>query len=174
MVEMQLFGGGAWRNRVMVGRKRKPTAVKELQGSRDRHSEQGKEYVDALPVSPLDEINLDLLCDKGKANFIEIYNKLTRSKVLSDTDIEMLKILADAFAQFWDAHAEIQLEGYTFIGSKGVPVKNPYITIKAQAFDRIKSLMGEFGLTPSSRTKIEKVCTDDDNDSLAQILNFGR
>lgn len=155
-----------------MGRPRKPTKIKEIQGSRDRDKEKGKQVVEALDLPLLAKIDTSELCDSAREYFFDLYEKLDQAKVLSSTDIEALKLLADSYAQYWEANSNIKLNGFTIITKKGV-VKNPNLTIKHQAFERIKVLQGQFGMTPASRTNLEKIGDPNEDDPLAAILGFG-
>jgi P27 family predicted phage terminase small subunit len=46
----------------------------------------------------------------------------------------------------------------------GVPVSNPYVVLANQALKRVKSFLTEFGMTPSSRSRIMAVPDDNEDD----------
>lgn len=138
-----------------MGRPKKPTELKIIQGSRDRDKEKGKDLMESETAPSVNEIDLDLLCVLGQKYFNSLYKKLHKADVLKETDIDNLIILADSYAQYWNAHIDVQENGYTVITKKGI-VKNPSLTIKHQAFERIKTLQGQYGLTPATRPNIEK------------------
>lgn len=156
-----------------MGRPKKPTAIKAIQGSRDRDKEKGKTIVEAIEVPAEADIDTSELCEIGRTYFFDLWKKLSDAKVLSATDIDALKILADSYAQYWSANQSIKINGYTIITRKGV-VKNPNLTIKHQAFERIKVLQGQFGLTPASRTNLEQIGGPEEEDPLDKIFNFGK
>lgn len=194
------------------GRKPKPKSLKKLHGSRDRQEEKNKKSnlksMGQLPILELSEIDLDSLCDYGKEKFEKLYEVLNGAKVLSLTDIETLKILADSYAQYWTADQDLKARGFILDGRKKgtdqltraeyMPdhphhfeeeeestgeifyyrvvyesIKNPSNTIKQQAWDRIKAMQGEFGLTPASRTKLVQG-EDENEDPMDNLLNFSR
>lgn len=156
-----------------MGRPKKPTELKRIEGSRDRDKEKGKSIVEAIPLDELDVIDTSELCETAREYFFELHKKLNEARVLSITDIDALKILADSYAQYWEANHHIRSYGYTITTRKGV-VKNPNLTIKHQAFERIKVLQGQFGLTPASRTNLEKIGGPEEEDPLDAIFNFGK
>ena len=51
------------------------------------------------------------------------------------------------------AKRDIELNGMTVEGSRG-PIRNPAVAVFTAATAAMKSLAGEFGLTPSSRSRI--------------------
>jgi len=155
-----------------MGRHKKPKELKLIQGSRDRDKEAGKVVMKPSDVADIEEIDISILCEQGQKNFISLYKKLSAAQILLDTDIENLLILADSYAQYWSAHLDILKNGYTVITKKGI-VKNPNLTIKHQAFERIKTLQGQYGLTPASRTNIEQIGNgENEDDPLGAALGF--
>jgi len=83
---------------------------------------------------------------------------MTAMGVLTTADVDALAVLCETEAEFWDAREDVKtggarLEVFTESGSKWVA--NPSVAIASDAFKRAKSMMVEFGLTPSSRTRVK-------------------
>jgi P27 family predicted phage terminase small subunit len=49
-------------------------------------------------------------------------------------------------------------------------IKHPAAMMKADAWKRMRAMLGEFGMTPSSRSKVNRETTPDD-DLISKFLN---
>jgi P27 family predicted phage terminase small subunit len=56
---------------------------------------------------------------------------------------------------------------------KGFPMKSPYLSIADQALETMRKLLVEFGLTPSSRSRIKALGAADAGDEFDQFLGAG-
>jgi P27 family predicted phage terminase small subunit len=74
-----------------------------------------------------------------------------------------------AYCVLWsrwiDAEAKVREKGFVVRGSEG-PVLNPYLRVAARALEQMKAMLIEFGMTPSSRTRVaaNPVVEDDPDD----------
>ena len=85
---------------------------------------------------------------------------LYQARVLTAMDESALKLLVDSLEQYELANAEVQKSGLIILTTNGNYVQNPYLAIANRASDRIMRLLGQFGMTPSSRTGVEMVAED--------------
>ena len=90
------------------------------------------------------------LCPEAKAEWKRIVGLLSTQRVLSELDIAALTIYATSYATYKKAEAHVAEHGSVVLSSTGVPTKNPYMTCMKECWDRIRPLLAEFGLTPSS------------------------
>lgn len=139
-----------------AGRPPKPKAIKELQGthrkSRDLPDEMTVPALKSVPMPPED------LPQAAHSVWYRVAAELQALKVLSSLDLDMLKAYCYQVHLMDLALHHIETEGLTIImqnkGGGIYPVKSPYIAIYNDALTQSRSLAIQFGLTPSSRTKI--------------------
>jgi P27 family predicted phage terminase small subunit len=74
---------------------------------------------------------------------------------LSDIDRPALEILSTSLATYREAQAHVNEHGSVLIGTTGTPIKNPYLGVQKDCWDRIRVLLAEFGLTPSARARLK-------------------
>lgn len=140
------------------GRRPKPVEVKKAQGNAGKRAlpktDNVVSYNESLkPYSWLDET--------GKQAFKELCDLLgsdSKIKVLADTDRLALSLLVDAYSEYRKARAIIMelgqtMEKETTTGAL-VEVPRPQVAIAQDAWKRVKSMLVEFGLTPSSRGNV--------------------
>lgn len=120
---------------------------------------------------PIEPQRPDYLC-KAALKWWEYYvPMLLRLKVLTEADKNALTRLCDLSAQLEDASRMIQKQGLMIqqpiYNRDGVQVmrgkkkatiakQNPAFRIQIELEKQVRALMIEFGLTPSSRTKVTK------------------
>ena len=94
--------------------------------------------------------------------------------LLSVTDRAALAAYCTAWSRWVEAEAMVKKFG-TIVKSpeKGFPMKSPYLTIADQALETMRKLMVEFGLTPSSRSRIRVPAGGDEVDELDRFLEAG-
>lgn len=97
------------------------------------------------------ELNLS---DNAKKQWKIISKHLKNSGLLTVIDRPALAMYCEACARWVHANKELQKNGMVIIAQSGFPVQSPYLSISNKAFDQMKSLMVEFGMTPSSRSKV--------------------
>ena len=134
------------------GRPRKPTALHVVKGNPGRRdlnqNEPEPERIDKA-VAPAH------LSDVAKAKWPEMVDLLSRNNVFTEMDVDLLAIYCEAHAI--ELHAFQQLEKYGEIvksPKSGYPVASPYKAIHSNAWKTKQEIMSEFGMGPSSRTRI--------------------
>jgi P27 family predicted phage terminase small subunit len=80
---------------------------------------------------------------------------LAGMNLLTVADRTALAAYCVAYSRWVQAEAQVARFG-TIVKSpeKGFPMKSPYLTVADQAMETMRKLMVEFGLTPSSRSRI--------------------
>jgi P27 family predicted phage terminase small subunit len=85
--------------------------------------------------------------------------------VLAEIDAAALAAYCEAYASWVDAVEKLRQFGKIVKAPKsGHPMPNPYVSIANQALDHMRKFGTEFGMTPSSRSRItagEEVDRDD-------------
>lgn len=137
------------------GRPPKPTALKILQGTarRDRlnpDEPQPPLLVEARPPSWL----------KGRARkgWQELAPVLLEMRVLTVGDRAALGLLCDAYGEYLELRETVRRVGrtYTMITESGseMVMARPEVNMMTDAWRRSMAAMQQFGLTPSSRSKV--------------------
>jgi P27 family predicted phage terminase small subunit len=113
----------------------------------------------------------DWLTDEAKAEWERVIPELQMMGLLSTADRAALAAYCTAWGRWVEAEAMVRKLG-TIVKSpeKGFPMKSPYLTIADQALETMRKLMVEFGLTPSSRSRIKVPDGGDAADEFDQFL----
>lgn len=75
--------------------------------------------------------------------------------VLSLSDADVLEIYCTVYSRWREAEAKVKAEGMTIeVGDKGYEIQNPYLNIANGCIKQMNSLMGNMGLTPAARAKV--------------------
>jgi len=136
------------------GRKRKPTAIKQLAGNPGRHklndAEPTPEVV--LPFAPAD------LSEVGQAKWDEVALKLYNQSILTELDTDLLYLFCINWQDYLEARANIKAFGGAVVKTdKGNPIQNPYLSIANQCMERMLKILTSFGMTPVDRSKVTTV-----------------
>lgn len=135
----------------MAGRKPKPTNLRILGGNAGHRP---------LPENePEPEIGTmdapDGLSEKAQGQWDLVAKQLYDCGLLTELDKPALVQYCEAYARWSDANEHIKTYGAVVKAPSGFPVQSPYLAIANKAFDQMSKLLVEFGMTPSSRTRIE-------------------
>jgi len=96
-------------------------------------------------LTPLARIHWDIVCDQ-----------LTEAGIMTNIDVTALVLYCESYATWKDATDMISKHGAVVKGKDGYPVRSPYFMIMQRSFDQMKAMLTEFGMTPSSRTRVSK------------------
>lgn len=132
------------------GRKPKPTAAKVLAGDRaDRINRSEPRPRPSEPACP------DHLDDWGREAWADIVPKLAELGVLTELDGRALGMYCEAYSRWRRALEEIRRDGVTSFTDQGGVKSNPAVTVATQAERFMTAILLEFGLTPSSRSRVK-------------------
>ncbi|MCP3852926.1 MAG: phage terminase small subunit P27 family, partial [Gammaproteobacteria bacterium] len=95
----------------------------------------------------------------AKKHWKQVSKQLKEAGILTNLDITALMIYCETYAQWKDATDKISTHGAVVKGKDGYPIRSPYLYVAQKGFEQMKSMLTEFGMTPSSRTKVNT--TDD-------------
>lgn len=159
------------------GRPKKPTVIKQLQGtlekSRLTKDELTPDYITShAPPSELNEWGVELW-----NNLFEEYGKV---KLITKLDLGSLFIMCNEYGTYAEADDLIKAEGLQIfvdifnkngevVGQKKEP--NPMIRVRDNAAKQYKMLCIEFGLTPVSRAKISAQKIENEKDELEELMS---
>lgn len=141
-----------------------PTALRVLRGNPGKRPMNKREPkpLRGLPRTPAH------LSPRAKAAWKSIGGELDRMGVMTAADATALELLSTAYADYRAAHDVITKEGQTYesISTYGtLRRQRPEVAIASEAWRQIASMLREFGLTPSSRTKVATTGGADESDN---------
>lgn len=116
----------------------------------------------------------EFLSDEGRAQWDRIAPMLERAGLLTEIDADALEMYCEAYARW--RHANVQLARYGVVvkGGPGRPIQHsPYLSISNVAFDQMRHILGQFGMTPSSRTRVSKAPGARKKSRLAEAIGGG-
>ena len=151
----------------MRGRKPKPDAVKRLSGN------PGKRPLGGTPQPPVPEGTPYVprhLCDEGKREWRRVVGVLLDLGLYTEVDRAALAMYCQAWGRWVEAERELDESGGEVLKSdKGNFYQNPWLHVANRAWDQLRKAMVEFGMTPSSRTRVTAVNSGEEP-SLADML----
>lgn len=131
------------------GPKPKPTPLKILKGTRpDRVNASEPAPIPGVPECPSDLTTL------GRQKWNQLCNVLARMQILSISDADALHIYCVAFERWMLARLDLKKKGLTVPTPGGGVKTNPSEVIRAMASREMLAILCEFGLTPSSRSRV--------------------
>ena len=91
---------------------------------------------------------------------------LIQAETLTQLDIVAFELACEAYGQYCQADDLVQKSKPVVETSNGNIVKHPAVIIRNKALQQLKSMMSEFGWTPSTRDKIPQPKHEKPNDFL--------
>jgi len=133
------------------GRKPVPSALQLLRGLPGKRPLSTDEPA-PLPLSTI--APPEWLATEAQAEWTRLAPMLERLGVLTETDTDALSAYCEAWATWKEATKKIRQFGMVLKGEGAVPVVSPYVKIAHNALVQMRALLVEFGMTPSSRTRV--------------------
>ena len=135
----------------MRGRKPKPTLLRAIEGNPGKRALNDREpqAPEGMPDCP------EHLDDVARAEWFRTAGVLQQMGLLTQADRAALAAYCVLYSRWVAAEEQVKKLG-TIVKSphKGFPMKSPYLTVADQALEAMRKFMVEFGLTPSSRSRI--------------------
>ena len=154
------------------GRKRKPTKIKELQGTlkgeRVLENEMQVDLVSDIPEAP------ELLSTIGVAEWYKVTTQLFNLKMLHDVDQSLILAYCNEMSLYIESELELRQNGRidNFKNSNGDLIRSqakPLVKVKNDALANALKLATQFGLTPVARANISAPIKTNNN---TQINNY--
>lgn len=151
----------------MKGRKAKPTALKELEGNPGKRALNKKEPKPEviIPSCP------NHLTGVAKQEWNRVTKELAKLGLITNIDRAALAAYCTAYQDYVRAENELKKGGQVIFTEKGGAYQNPWVGIKNSAIEKMIKIGVEFGLTPSSRVRLQ-VEKPNEEDEMAGFL-FG-
>ena len=129
-----------------------PTKLKKLKGNPGRRplpaNEPEPEVADTLPSPPAH------MSASAKAEWKNMAAKLYRLGLLTEVDTSALALYCQAYGRWVDAEKKLKITGMVISTTNGNIIQSPYVGIANKAMAACHNYLKEFGMTPSSRTKV--------------------
>ncbi|RQR29406.1 phage terminase small subunit P27 family [Burkholderia sp. Bp9142] len=140
----------------MRGRKPTPTALKIARGNPGKRPLPENE-----PMHTGEATAPEWLSAQAAAHWPIVAKQLGDAGVLTSVDTAALALYCEAFARWKHANDQVVKYGPVIKAPSGFPVQSPYLAIANRAHEQMTKLLIEFGMTPSSRSRVTKVPSDD-------------
>ena len=154
----------------MAGRKPLPTNIKLLRGNPGKRplNEREPEPKAKLPRAP------EHLNDEAKREWRRMAHTLYDLGLLTEIDRAALAAYCVAWGRWVEAEKNLQKYGTVMMSpEKGWPVQSPYLSIANRAMEQMQKFMVEFGMTPSSRSRVKAV-EHNEKDAFEEFLSGGK
>lgn len=143
-----------------MGRKRKPTALSLIDGNPGKRPLNQEEPKPARVYSPPAPDDFD---DNERAKWDEVSGKLARCKVLTELDLDALEIYCREWCAMQAALSDIADRGKLMQSPSGGVMWNPSWSQYKHSQQVCRSIMAEFGMTPSTRSSLQASADEDGN-----------
>ncbi|RBW69468.1 phage terminase small subunit P27 family [Bacillus taeanensis] len=157
----------------VAGRKAKPVNLHLLEGNKSHLTkeeiEKRQKAEESLTLKS-DNIKPPTWLDsEGKKTFRKLIKEFEEIDLLVNVDVYMIAMFCDAYSDYIECTKIIQDEGklieHTNKAGETNRIPHPLLTKKSHAFNQMKAMASEFGLTPSARTKlIQNMQVEGDNE----------
>lgn len=97
----------------------------------------------------------DWLCEVAQSEWVRLSADLFKIGLLTKADEVEFAVFCQAYAELQEAEDALVKYGRTQVTKDGFERKSPWLSIRDEAWKRIHQAAQQFGLTPSSRTKID-------------------
>ena len=137
-----------------TGRKPKPTALNELAGNPGKRAlnkdEPRPPALRVLPALP------EHLGELARRKWEELSSQLYSIGVLTEIDLDALERYCMVYQRWREAEENVVKKGGPILQTAaGNVIQNPYLSIANRCIEQLDKLAAEFGLTPSSRTRVK-------------------
>jgi P27 family predicted phage terminase small subunit len=135
----------------MAGRPPKPTALKKLAGNPGKRALNTAEpqFESVLPKCPTH------LKKEARREWKRVVGELFAAGLLTSVDRAALAAYCQAWARWVEAEKQLAIVGYTFKTENGYQQQSPWVGIANSALENIRRFAVEFGMTPSSRSRVK-------------------
>ncbi|MDE3016357.1 MAG: phage terminase small subunit P27 family [Pseudomonadota bacterium] len=153
-----------------AGRPPLPTHLKIVKGTARPHRLNEDEPMPPLVVpEPPDHLD-----ERAKAKFTQVAEMLARHGIMTELDANAIARFAVVWCRWVDAEAEIKKRGPVVKTTSDNVIQNPFLAVANKCLLQMAQIESEFGLTPSSRSRIRMEMPSDTVDPFEEYLNRGK
>ena len=149
------------------GRKPTPSHLKVVRGTdrADRRNDAEPKLDRSRPSAP------ETMSDRGREAWGYVVGILDRMGIMTEADAMAVELLCEARSDWLSARDEIAASGgETYTTEAGLIKAHPAVAMRNDAARRMQSLLAEFGMSPSSRSKVAAKGEDDKDDPAAKYF----
>ncbi len=114
------------------------------------------------------------LGDEAKREWKRVSRDLAACGLLTRIDRAALALYCEAWGRWVQAEEALRRYGVMIKAPSGFPMQSPYLAVANRAMEQIRALLSEFGMSPSSRTRVHATPAVDDDDPLQRLLRRRR
>ncbi len=155
----------------MIGRRPKPTEIRRLEGNPGRRplNDNEPQIESELPPCP------EHLSDRAKTVWQELGAELAACGVLTRLDATALELLCSSYALYLENIEKVAQHGAVWVekGEGAIPkfCYSPFWSVANRAWKQTQSMLAEFGMTPSSRSRVTAVKSKAESEIEAYIAS---
>ncbi|HVS73154.1 MAG TPA: phage terminase small subunit P27 family [Phycisphaerae bacterium] len=97
----------------------------------------------------------EFLNDEAKREWKRILTDLVDTGLVCSVDQAALAAYCQTYSRWMEAERQVHASGL-LVKVNGVPVPNPYLSIADRSMAQMRLFLREFGLSPSSRVRIQR------------------
>jgi P27 family predicted phage terminase small subunit len=142
------------------GAKPVPTRLKVLRGT-DRPDRRNPNEPVVKPATPSCPKHLGA---EAKREWRRASKQLAAVGLLAQIDRAAFALYCDSYGRWVETTEAIRTYGLMVKSKNGIPMQSPYLAVANKAAEQMRLLLGEFGMTPASRSRVnaEPVTPKDD------------
>jgi len=152
------------------GRKPRPLALHIINGNPSKLNIE-KKLANEIKPKPIAPKCPKWLNEEAKKEWNRVAPELKRLGLLTVLDRAALEMYCVCYSRFLDAEQKIKETGLIVKDRRGSVKKNPYVTIASSYSKLLISICVEFGMTPSSRGRMQLPSGPDDDDNMERLLD---
>lgn len=160
--------------REMSGRRRIPTKLHILHGNPSK-----KNLTKVVAEEPQPKIQFEVpspprILTKNKIarkEWKRIASELHRLGLLTDLDLTALAAYCITYSQWGEAVEDLRLNGTIVKGVEGGLKRSLYFDIASQCSKDMRAYLTDFGMTPSSRSRVKVAPKKEEGDEFEKFMN---
>lgn len=148
-----------------MGRPRKPTELKLLQGNPGKRA-----IVKSVSCEAKSEAASTMELSGYSLEYWRYLKPiLEKTGVLTEADSTELTMLCQTWGKYREAFEQLQGEPFVVTSDKGAPYQNPLVGVCNAYRDAVQKMLIQFGMTPVARSSVD-VKREDKNNPLAEFI----
>lgn len=104
------------------------------------------------------------LSDEAKREWKRTSRELAACGLLTRIDRAALALYCESWGRWVEAEQALRTYGVMIKSPSGFPMQSPYLAIANKAMEQMRMLLVEFGMSPSSRTRVHATAVVEDNE----------
>jgi P27 family predicted phage terminase small subunit len=106
---------------------------------------------------------------EAKREWKRVSQELAAYGLLTRIDRPALALYCEAWGRWVEAETSLRKYGVVIKSPSGFPMQSPYLAIANKAMEQMRALLVEFGMSPSSRTRVHAIPPAPKESALEQL-----